>query len=173
MKIRISLCPTSLEFANGDRYDEDALLAALREYIEASYPSATISCLQVGHRQGDAWATIDGDSEAGEALLADFFEQRGTDEELFVQPAKRWPTIRNCNLSSREDDRGRHAWEAVVAADRGCEDCDLVGSLDELEAVLARHAESDSAEAEQACTAAEEAVEAALLAIHAAFEKND
>lgn len=88
MDIRISICPTSLEFANRDRYDEDALLAALREHIEASYPAATISCLQIGHRQGHAWATIDGDSEAGEALLAAFFEQHADDEELFVhEPA--------------------------------------------------------------------------------------
>lgn len=88
-------------------------------------------------------------------------------------PARPWPTIRNCNLSSRHDDRGRHVWEAVVASDRGCEDCDLAGALDDLEAVLARHAESDSAAAEQACTEAEEAVEAALLAINAALDNDD
>lgn len=80
-----------------------------------------------------------------------------------------WPTIRNSNFSSREDDRGRHVWEAVREADRGCHDCDLIGAIDDLEAVLEKHAESDSAESELACTEAEEAVEAALLAIRDAF----
>ena len=84
-----------------------------------------------------------------------------------------YPTIRNCNFATREDDRGRHVYEAMLAADRGCEDCDLIGSLDALEATLARHAESDSAEAEAACTEAEEDVEAAMLAVNASFEDVD
>lgn len=173
MNVSISICPTAME-VGGDRYDEGALLEAIREYVEARLgKQATITTLQIGHRQGDAWAKIDGDSEAGAALLADFFEDHGTDEELFVQPAKRWPTIRNCNFATRRDDLGRHVYDAIVAADRGTEDCDLVGALDGLEAVLASHAERDNAESERACTEAEEAVEAAMLVINAAFEKND
>ena len=85
MAISISICPTDMEFNNGDRYDEAALLAALREFIVAEHPAAMISCLQVGHRQGDAWAKIDGDNEAGEELLGAFFAARGTDAELFVE----------------------------------------------------------------------------------------
>lgn len=84
MKISISICPTSLEYANGDRYDEHALLAAIRTYIEQRHPDATITCLQVGHRQGDEWAKIDGDSEAGDELLSAFFSDHGADEDLFV-----------------------------------------------------------------------------------------
>lgn len=85
MKISISICPTSLEYANGDRYDEDTLLEAIRSYIERRHPGATIACLQIGHRQGDAWATVDGDSEAGDDLVEAFFADHGADEDLFVK----------------------------------------------------------------------------------------
>ena len=95
------------------------------------------------------------------------------DDGYAEPPARPWPTIRNCNFSSREDDRGRHVYEALVAADRGCEDCDLVGSLDALEATLKHNAERGSAEAEEACIQAEEDVEAAMLAVNAAFENVD
>lgn len=86
MNVSISICPTSLEFADGGTYDETALLAAIREFVTAKHPGATISCLQIGHRQGDAWATVDGDREAGEALLTEFFDRHGSDEGLF-EPA--------------------------------------------------------------------------------------
>lgn len=85
---------------------------------------------------------------------------------------RNYPTIRNCNFATREDDLGRHVAEALAAADRGCDDCDLIGALDDLEATLIAHAESDSAESERACAEAEEAVEAALLTVNAAFEND-
>lgn len=85
MNVSISICPTDMEFANGDRYDEAALLAAIRKYVEERHPDAKITCLQVGHRQGDAWARIDGDDEAGAALVESFFEEHAADEELFEQ----------------------------------------------------------------------------------------
>lgn len=174
MRISISICPTEMEVGGeGHLYDEAALLEAIREFIEARLGKlAEIVCLQVGHRQGDRWARIDGDEQAGAALLADFFEDHGTDESLFVRTV-RWPTIRNCNFSTREDDRGRHVYEALLAADRGCDDCDLIGALDALENTLEHNAERGSAEAEEACIDCEEAVEAALLAISAAFEGMD
>jgi hypothetical protein len=86
MKISISICPTEMEVGSeGDRYDEAALLEAIREFIEARLGKvAEIVCLQVGHRKGDEWARIDGDDEAGAALLADFFEDHGSDDDLFV-----------------------------------------------------------------------------------------
>lgn len=84
-----------------------------------------------------------------------------------------YPTIRNCNFSSRHDDRGRHVREAVLAADRGCDDCDLIGALDDLEATLADHAESDSEESMRLCREAEAAVEAAVLAINSVFDNAD
>jgi len=86
MKISISICPTEMEVGSeGHLYDEAALLEAIREFIEARLGKlAEIVCLQVGHRQGDKWARIDGDDEAGAALLADFFEDHGSDESLFV-----------------------------------------------------------------------------------------
>lgn len=83
MSISISICPATLVFDNGDRYDNDKLLTALRAFISNTYPGATISCLQIGHRQGDEWACIDGDPFAGEELLEEFFATRGTDKELF------------------------------------------------------------------------------------------
>jgi hypothetical protein len=106
MKISISICPTDLEAGSeGDRYDEAALLEAIREFIEARLGTvAEIVCLQVGHRQGDKWARIDGDEESGAALLADFFEDHGIDEDLFLTPpepvmvevATSCETIREC-----------------------------------------------------------------------------
>lgn len=84
-----------------------------------------------------------------------------------------YPTIRNCNFASREDDRGRHVYEALLAADRGCDDCDLIGALDALENTLEHNAECGSAEAEEACIDSEEAVEAAILAVNATFVNVD
>jgi hypothetical protein len=82
--ISISICPTSLEFSNGDMYDQQSLLEAIREFATARYPDATVTCLQIGHRQGDAWATVDGDGEAGQALLEEFWSARGSDADLFA-----------------------------------------------------------------------------------------
>lgn len=95
------------------------------------------------------------------------------DDGYAEPPARPWPTIRNCNFASRDDERGRIVLDAVKTADSGCDDCNLIGSLDALEAVLARHAESDSAEADEACTEAEDDVVAALLVIAESFDKED
>jgi hypothetical protein len=84
MNISISICPASLQFDNGDTYDEQKLLAAIRSYIEKEAPGATISCLQIGHRQGDQWAKVDGNRDKGEHLLSGFFERHSGDEDLFV-----------------------------------------------------------------------------------------
>jgi len=81
--ISISICPTSLEFANGDTYDKSALLEAIREFATARYPDATMTCLQIGHRQGDSWATVDGDSGAGDDMMDAFWSARGSDADLF------------------------------------------------------------------------------------------
>ena len=106
MKISISICPTEMEVGSeGHLYDETALLEAIREFIEARLGKlAEIVCLQVGRRQGDKWARIDGDEESGAALLADFFEDHGIDEDLFLTPpepvmvevATSCETIREC-----------------------------------------------------------------------------
>jgi hypothetical protein len=83
--ISISICPTSLEFPNGDMYDEDNLLEAIQEYAKSEFPGGVqFTCLQIGWQQGDEWATINGDKEAGEEFLGDFFRFRGADEDLFV-----------------------------------------------------------------------------------------
>jgi len=86
MKVSISICPTTLEFANGDFYDADKLLAAIRRHIEERYPKAKITCLQVGHRQGDEWSRVDGDDDAGEELMDTFWSENVTDSRLFVNP---------------------------------------------------------------------------------------
>ena len=87
MRVSISICPTEMESGNqGDLYDKEALLDAIREFVAGRLgESAEVTCLQVGHRQGDGWAKIDGDEEAGEALMEAFWEEHGTDESLFVQ----------------------------------------------------------------------------------------
>ena len=86
-------------------YDEAALLHAIREFVEAKLgKSANITCLQVGFRQGDQWARIDGDAFDGQELLSEFFGLYGNDEDLFVpQPepidvelAVANETIRHC-----------------------------------------------------------------------------
>lgn len=83
MKISISICPTDMEWANGDKYHEGRLLDAIRGFVARRWPDATITTLQVGHRQGQEWATIDGDEEAGYDLMATFWHQHAADESLF------------------------------------------------------------------------------------------
>lgn len=85
MNISISICPATLQFDNGDTYDEQKLLAAIRAFIEQKHPSAVISCLQIGHRQGDQWAKIDGNRDRGADLLSEFYERHSGDEDLFVE----------------------------------------------------------------------------------------
>lgn len=103
MNISISICPTSLEVGSeGHLYDEGRLLDAIRAWIEQRHPGATITCLQVGHRQGDAWAKVDGDSEAGRELLAAFFESHGDDEDLFVpEPEPVMVEVASCDETIR------------------------------------------------------------------------
>ena len=83
MNLNISLCPTILEFDNGDRYDAGVLLDAMRAFIIDAHPDARIACLQIGHRQGDNWATVGGDEEAGADLCHTFFMFHGSNECLF------------------------------------------------------------------------------------------
>ena len=85
--IDISICPTSLTYTNGDAYDEEVLLDEIKMFIEERFgnkcENVFFNCLQIGARQGDAWARVDGDDDAGEQLLNDFFEKHGNDEYLF------------------------------------------------------------------------------------------
>ena len=60
-RVRVSVCPTSLEFSNGDMLAEDAYLASIRVGIYTRWPHAEIHTLQVGHRQGDEWCTLNGE----------------------------------------------------------------------------------------------------------------
>lgn len=84
MNVSISICPTSMEFASGDRYSEPALLNAIRQFVMKRHPNARITCLQVGYRQGDEWARVDGDDEAGCELMQEFWAATDTsDESLF------------------------------------------------------------------------------------------
>ena len=86
-RISISICPTDLEFANGDLYDADKVLEAIRSFAAEHFPEgARFSALQYGHRQGDAWAKVDGDEEAGAAFMDAFWTGRTADASLFVNP---------------------------------------------------------------------------------------
>ena len=127
MNVSISICPTEMEYPNGDLYDEHRLLAAIRKFVEQRHPGATISCLQVGYRQGDSWAHVDGDSEAGDELISAFFEAHAADDDLFVpQPepidvelAEDDETIRICaiaDLTGLENPARQAACRAYHAA---------------------------------------------------------
>ena len=86
-QISISICPTELEFASGDMYDADALLDAIREFAGEHFPEgARFSTLQIGHRQGSGWATVDGDEEAGAAFMEAFWDGHAADARLFLTP---------------------------------------------------------------------------------------
>jgi hypothetical protein len=74
MTVSISICPTSMEFPDGSRYDEDLLLDAIRAFVNKRHPEARITCLQVGYRQGDEWAKIGGDEEAGNEFMQEFWD---------------------------------------------------------------------------------------------------
>ena len=87
VNVSISICPTDMEFNDGSVYDEHALLDAIRAFVMQRHPTARITTLQVGHRQGDKWARVDGDSAEGRELLSAFFEAHGADESLFVATA--------------------------------------------------------------------------------------
>lgn len=83
--VDISICPTDLEYPNGDIYDADKLTAAIARFVAAKHPAAEIS-VQVGHRHGESWACADGDADMGADLVAAFFDRHGSDADLFVQP---------------------------------------------------------------------------------------
>lgn len=93
------------------------------------------------------------------------------DGELRRLAVKQWPTIANCNFASREDALGQHVHEAVQFAS-SCDDCDLIGAIDDLEATLVAHAEDSSEDGKSECHAAEESVEECFLRIHAAFDSS-
>jgi hypothetical protein len=76
--------------------------------------------------------------------------------------AARFPTIHNCNFSTRDDVRGRDVWSAIVDVfEQGCDDEEVLDALESLEETLAEHAESDSETSVEACEDAEESVQAA------------
>lgn len=81
--VSISLCPTELEFNNGDRYNHQKLIEAIKNYIETKFNDVYIITLQVGYKQGQKWAYINNDKEQGSQLLSEFFGTYGTDDELF------------------------------------------------------------------------------------------
>lgn len=83
MIVEISLCPTILQFANGDTYDPERLLSCMRKFILNNNPDAIIETLQISHRQG-GWANVDGCAEQGSELLSDFFAKHGTEDSLFI-----------------------------------------------------------------------------------------
>lgn len=113
MNISISICPASLEYTDGDTYHEGRLLAAIREFIEKKHPGATISCLQIGHRQGDSFAIVDGSHDAGDDLLAEFYEKHGNDEDLFEDREEDVYSIERCR--SHEVNNNPQGWESVFS----------------------------------------------------------
>jgi len=91
-RISISICPTELEFPNGDMYEEHALLDAIRKFADEHFPEgARFSTLQIGYRQGDAWTKVDGDEEAGEEFMQAFWNAHSADDELFANGSDEEP----------------------------------------------------------------------------------
>lgn len=80
--IDISICPTDLE-SGDDVRDGDLVVAAVKQYAESQYPGARVS-VQIGFRQGHAWATVSGSDKLGRALMDGFWESHADDEALFV-----------------------------------------------------------------------------------------
>jgi hypothetical protein len=74
-RIDISICPADLPENNGcgDGHDPNVVLAELKKFVDKVYPGADVRCLQIGHRQGDGWAAVDGDDEAGARFMEDFW----------------------------------------------------------------------------------------------------
>lgn len=72
---------------------------------------------------------------------------------------KSFPIIANCNFESRDDEQGKAIYKAWKAAEAGLTDNEaLFDALDELDTVLAEHADSDNVLSIEACREAEEAV---------------
>lgn len=80
--IDISICPTQLE-SGDDVRDGDLVVAAVKQYAESQYPGARVS-VQIGFRQGHAWATVSGSDKLGRALMDGFWYSHADDEALFV-----------------------------------------------------------------------------------------
>jgi len=80
--IDISICPTDLE-SGDDVRDGDLVVAWVRQYAERQYPGARIS-VQIGYRQGHAWATVSGSADAGQRLMDGFWEAHADNDALFV-----------------------------------------------------------------------------------------
>ena len=113
MNISIKICPATLEYDNGDTHDEQRLLAAIRKFIEEKHPSATISCLKVGDRQGESFAIVDGSYDDGDDLLAEFYERHGADEDLFEKREEDVYSIERCR--SHEVNNSPQGWESVFS----------------------------------------------------------
>lgn len=134
--VDISLCPTDLEYPNGDIYDADKLTAAIAKFVAAKHPVAEIS-VKVGHRQGESWAEVDGDADLGADLVVAFFDRHGSDEDLFVEPDDTDQTIEieanesaellSLSLDDFPDDEPYRsecveAWWDAFYAEVGCDD---------------------------------------------------
>ena len=82
-RIDISLCPTDLECGDsGDIRDERRVIESVIRFAAARHPGALVTA-QVGHRQGHAWAMVDGDREAGRDLMADYWEAHADNASLY------------------------------------------------------------------------------------------
>jgi len=86
MIVDISICPTTLQFSNGDTYDPERLLNRLKEFILNKNPDAFIMTMQISYRQG-GWCKVDNCENKGNELLCEFFTKHGNDDNLFLEAA--------------------------------------------------------------------------------------
>lgn len=109
--VDISICPTDLEHPNGDIYDADKLTAAIAKFVAAKHPVAEIS-VQVGHRQGESWATVDGHADLGADLVVAFFDRHGSDADLFRDTEPDLLDYEIAGYRCRMEPRHALAWNA-------------------------------------------------------------
>jgi DNA-directed RNA polymerase subunit RPC12/RpoP len=86
---------------------------------------------------------------------------------VYKSEATLWPAIHAAEYESRCDPLGQNVL-AAASLSVDCDDCDLIGSLEDLERLLRGQGYSNEERLE-----AEESVESSLLVIRHAFEKND
>ncbi len=72
-RIRISICPTDLDTGDARPMNGERVLAELTDWVIGNYPTAAIDCMQIGYRQGQAFATVDNDETAGQELMQRFW----------------------------------------------------------------------------------------------------
>jgi hypothetical protein len=71
-----------LELPRSRVRDGDLVVASVTRFAQRRYPDCTVS-VQIGYRQGSAWALVRGSAEAGRLLMEEYWEQHADDDSLY------------------------------------------------------------------------------------------